>query len=61
MTNGTPRIRDRIASVAKEGGRLYLTPRRFLAEGNFVLVLTEGDSPPGLLRSMICFGSRTER
>jgi hypothetical protein len=33
--------------VAKEGGRLYLTPRRFLAEGNFVLVLTEGDLPSG--------------
>jgi hypothetical protein len=33
--------------VAKEGGRLYLVPRRFVAEGNFVLVLSEGDLPSG--------------
>jgi predicted SnoaL-like aldol condensation-catalyzing enzyme len=45
--DGIDRLRDRIASVAKEGGRLYLTPRRFVAEGNFVLVLTEGDLPSG--------------
>ena len=45
--DGIARLRDRIASVAKEGGRLYLTPRRFLAVGNFVLVLTEGDLPSG--------------
>ena len=45
--DGIARLRDRIASVAKEGGRLYLIPRRFLAEGNFVLVLTEGDLPSG--------------
>ena len=45
--DGIARLRDRIASVAKEGGRLYLTPRRFVAEGNFVLVLTEGDLPSG--------------
>src|SRR5262252_352184 len=41
------KLRDRIASVAKEGGQLRLTPRRFLAEGNFVLVLSEGDLPSG--------------
>ena len=45
--DGIARLRDRIASVAKEGGRLYLTPRRFVAEGNFVLVLSEGDLPSG--------------
>jgi predicted SnoaL-like aldol condensation-catalyzing enzyme len=45
--DGIARLRDRIASVAKEGGQLYLTPRRFVAEGNFVLVLSEGDIPSG--------------
>jgi predicted SnoaL-like aldol condensation-catalyzing enzyme len=45
--DGIARLRDRIASAAKEGGRLYLTPRRFVAEGNFVLVLSEGDLPSG--------------
>src|SRR6266853_2807255 len=46
--DGIARLRDRIASVAKEGGQLHLTPRRFAAEGNFVLVLSEGDLPSGL-------------
>jgi predicted SnoaL-like aldol condensation-catalyzing enzyme len=45
--DGIAKLRDRIASVAKEGGQLYLTPRRFVAEGNFVLVLSEGDIPSG--------------
>ena len=45
--DGIARLRDRIASVAKAGGQLYLTPRRFVAEGNFVLVLTEGAIPSG--------------
>jgi predicted SnoaL-like aldol condensation-catalyzing enzyme len=45
--DGIARLRDRIASVAKEGGQRYLTPRRFVAEGNFVLVLSEGDLPTG--------------
>jgi len=45
--DGIARLRDRIASVAKEGGQLHLTPRRFLADGNFVLVLSEGDLPSG--------------
>jgi predicted SnoaL-like aldol condensation-catalyzing enzyme len=45
--DGIARLRDRIASVAKEGGKLHLIPRRFVAEGNFVLVLTEGDLPSG--------------
>jgi predicted SnoaL-like aldol condensation-catalyzing enzyme len=45
--DGIARLRERIASVAKEGGQLYLTPRRYVADGNFVLVLTEGDLPSG--------------
>src|SRR6476646_1088583 len=45
--DGIARLRARIASVAKEGGQLYLSPRRFVAEGNFVLVLSEGDLPTG--------------
>ncbi len=45
--DGIAQLRERIASVAKKGGRLYLTPRRFVAEGNFVFVLTEGDLPSG--------------
>ena len=45
--DGIARLRDRIASVVKEGGQLHLTPRRFVAEGNFVLVLSEGDLPSG--------------
>jgi len=45
--DGIARLRDRIASVAKEGGKLHLAPRRFVAEGNFVLVLTEGNLPSG--------------
>jgi predicted SnoaL-like aldol condensation-catalyzing enzyme len=45
--DGIARLRERIASVAKEGGQLYLTPRRFIADGNFVAVLSEGDLPSG--------------
>jgi predicted SnoaL-like aldol condensation-catalyzing enzyme len=45
--DGIARLRERIASVVKEGGQLYLTPRRFVAEGNFVVVLSEGDLPSG--------------
>jgi predicted SnoaL-like aldol condensation-catalyzing enzyme len=45
--DGIARLKDRIASVAKQGGQLFLKPRRFVAEGNFVLVLTEGDLPSG--------------
>jgi predicted SnoaL-like aldol condensation-catalyzing enzyme len=58
--DGVARLWDRIASVAKEGGRLHLTPRRFVAEGNFVLVRRE-ISPPDLPPYTICFGSRMER
>jgi len=57
--DGIARLRDRIASVAKEGGRLYLTPRRFVAEGNFVLVLTEGDRERKNSRALGCFDACT--
>jgi predicted SnoaL-like aldol condensation-catalyzing enzyme len=45
--DGIARLRERIASVAKAGGQLHLTPRRFVADGNFVLVLSEGDLHSG--------------
>jgi predicted SnoaL-like aldol condensation-catalyzing enzyme len=45
--DGIAQLRERIASVAKEGGKVYLTPRRYVAQGNFVLVLSEGDLPTG--------------
>jgi predicted SnoaL-like aldol condensation-catalyzing enzyme len=48
IRDGIAQLRDRIASVVREGGQLYLTPRRFVAEGNFVLVLSDGDLPSGL-------------
>jgi predicted SnoaL-like aldol condensation-catalyzing enzyme len=47
LRDGIAQLRDRIAGVAKAGGQLYLTPRRFVADGNFVLVLSEGDLPSG--------------
>jgi predicted SnoaL-like aldol condensation-catalyzing enzyme len=47
LRDGIAQSRDRIASVVKAGGKLGLTPRRFVAEGNFVLVLSEGDIPSG--------------
>ena len=45
--DGIARLRARIAGVAREGGQLHLAARRFVADGNFVLVLTEGDLPSG--------------
>jgi predicted SnoaL-like aldol condensation-catalyzing enzyme len=55
--DGIARLRDRIASVAKEGGQLFLTPRRFVAEGNFVLVLTDGELPRGGLGCLNSFSA----
>lgn len=46
--DGIVGLRSRIASVAKEGGQLNITSRRYVADGNFVLVLSEGDLPSGL-------------
>lgn len=45
--DGISQLRGRIASVAKQGGQVDLTARRFVAEGNFVLVLSEGNLPSG--------------
>jgi predicted SnoaL-like aldol condensation-catalyzing enzyme len=45
--DGIARLRDRIASVAKDGGRLNITSLRYMADGNFVLVQSEGDLPSG--------------
>jgi predicted SnoaL-like aldol condensation-catalyzing enzyme len=45
--DGIAQLQDRITSVAKKGRQLYLTSRRLVAEGNFVLVLSEGDLRSG--------------
>ena len=45
--DGIARLRDRIAAAAKEGGQLNIKSRRFVAEGNFVLALSEGELPSG--------------
>jgi predicted SnoaL-like aldol condensation-catalyzing enzyme len=45
--DGIARLRDRIASAAKDGAQLNISSRRYVAEGNFVLVLSEGDLPSG--------------
>jgi predicted SnoaL-like aldol condensation-catalyzing enzyme len=45
--DGIAGLRDRIASVAKAGGRLNIAARRYVADGNFVLVMSEGDLPTG--------------
>jgi predicted SnoaL-like aldol condensation-catalyzing enzyme len=46
--DGIASLRGRIASVAKAGGQLNISSRRYVADGNFVLVLSEGDLPSGL-------------
>jgi predicted SnoaL-like aldol condensation-catalyzing enzyme len=45
--DGIAGLRERIAGVAKQGGHLDITARRYVADGNFVLVLSEGDLPSG--------------
>jgi predicted SnoaL-like aldol condensation-catalyzing enzyme len=45
--DGIAGLRRRIAGVAKEGGQLHIASRRYIADGNFVLVLSEGDLPSG--------------
>lgn len=59
--DGIAQLRDRIASVAKEGGQLHLLPRRFVAEGNLYLYCQKESYRPGQLRSTTCFAWRTER
>jgi predicted SnoaL-like aldol condensation-catalyzing enzyme len=46
--DGIANLKGRIAGVAKAGGQLNITSRRYVADGNFVLVLSEGDLPSGL-------------
>lgn len=45
--DGIAGLRERIASVARDGGQLNIKARRYMADGNFVLVLSEGDLPTG--------------
>jgi predicted SnoaL-like aldol condensation-catalyzing enzyme len=45
--DGIAGLRNRITSVAKDGGQLNIIARRYVADGNFVLVLSEGDLPTG--------------
>jgi predicted SnoaL-like aldol condensation-catalyzing enzyme len=45
--DGIASLRGRIAGVAKAGGQLNISSRRYVADGNFVLVLSEGDLPSG--------------
>jgi predicted SnoaL-like aldol condensation-catalyzing enzyme len=57
--DGIARLRDRIASVAKDGGQLYLTPVVSWPRATLYLCCRKEISPPGPLRSTTCFGSRT--
>jgi predicted SnoaL-like aldol condensation-catalyzing enzyme len=45
--DGIASLKVRIAGVAKAGGQLNISSRRYVADGNFVLVLSEGDLPSG--------------
>jgi predicted SnoaL-like aldol condensation-catalyzing enzyme len=40
-------LRDRIASAARAGRQLDINARRFVADGNFVLALSDGNLPSG--------------
>ena len=44
--DGTARMKARISQVEKPGTAPVLTPRRYLAEGNFVLCLVEARTEP---------------
>jgi predicted SnoaL-like aldol condensation-catalyzing enzyme len=46
--DGIVALRNRISSVARDGGKLNIIARRYVADGNFVLVLSEGELPTGL-------------
>lgn len=46
--DGIVALRNRIASVARDGGKLNIIARRYVADGNFVLVLSKGELPTGL-------------
>ena len=45
--DGTDRMKSRIASVAKSGSEPTLKPRRYIADGNFVLALVEAKMESG--------------
>jgi predicted SnoaL-like aldol condensation-catalyzing enzyme len=45
--DGTDRMKSRIASVAKSGNEPALKPRRYIADGNFVLALVEAKMESG--------------
>jgi predicted SnoaL-like aldol condensation-catalyzing enzyme len=45
--DGTDRMKSRIASVAKSGSEPALKPRRYIADGNFVLALVEAKMESG--------------
>lgn len=44
--DGTARMKARVSQVAKLGGSPVLIPRRYIAEGNFVLCLVEARTEP---------------
>jgi predicted SnoaL-like aldol condensation-catalyzing enzyme len=44
--DGTARMKARVSEVAKTGGEPVLQPRRYIADGNFVLALVEARTPP---------------
>jgi predicted SnoaL-like aldol condensation-catalyzing enzyme len=46
--DGIVALKNRISSVARDGGKLNIIARRYVADGNFVLVLSEGELPTGL-------------
>jgi predicted SnoaL-like aldol condensation-catalyzing enzyme len=43
--DGIAGLRERITNVTRHGGQLKITARRYVADGNFVLVLSAGDLP----------------
>ena len=44
--DGVARMKSRVSGVAKPGGPPVLVPRRYVAEGNFVLALVEAHTEP---------------
>jgi len=44
--DGTARMKARVSGVAKPGGTPVLVPRRYVAEGNFVLAIVEARTEP---------------
>lgn len=44
--DGVARMKARVSEVAKPGGKQVLVPRRYVAEGNFVLAIVEARTEP---------------